>query len=186
MPPTARYVAAVTPIDAPAKWWWAASGSAARNRRRRTAASRSRRTRTPAGSLGGLLVVEFDQPGDRARARRHVRPLALQPVARGPRVGVGAGDQPVGPAGGEQAPAGGVHAGAAGSAGAVPGTLDRHHVEPQPRRAVGDDLRRAIVTVVEHDDRRERLTRQRLGAERLQTAADPALLVAGGDDDDGL
>ena len=57
-----------------------------------------RRAVAAAGRPGASrrLVVELDQPGDRPRAVGEVIELARQPVGRGPRVGVGAGDQAVG------------------------------------------------------------------------------------------
>jgi hypothetical protein len=131
-----------------------------------------------------FLIVELDQSGDRPRAALDVGELALEPIRRRARIGVGAGDQAVRPPEAEQLLTGGIHADPARCSGAGARTVEHRDRQAELAGCVGDDLRGVVDTVVEHDDRREAVARECLGRQGAQAIADSRALVPRWDDDD--
>ena len=137
------------------------------------------RRRVERGRLGG---IEFDQPADRLGTGGNQRELLGEPARRGARVGVRAGDEPVGPEPRE----GELHPVPPRGADAGPGA--RHHLHGRgdalPGRA--RDSARLVAAAVEHDDDGELVgLHVLLGAQGLETGRDPRGLVARGDDHHG-
>jgi hypothetical protein len=139
------------------------------------------------GQRRGFGRIEVDLAADRFGALCDRLELAGDPVGSDPRVGVGAGEQAIEPADRFEPRAADVHAGRPGDPGAAAGTGD--DVQGRPGEAgVGglDDLLGRVVAVVEQDDHLVGVAVDLdLVGERLEAAADPRLLVAGGDDDHG-
>ena len=99
------------PSDAPAKWWCSAAGvesphAARAAGRRRALGGAGRRWEAAARSAGSSST----RPAIDLRAGADVGELALEPVRRRAGVGIRAGDEPVGRAGGEEPVGGEVHA----------------------------------------------------------------------------
>ena len=174
-PPTCRYVAAVTAIEAPLKCGCAAPGRA-----------RSRRGQ-PGGAASRDAVLEVldhdlaaDGPGPALGGLQQRR----QPAGLDLGVGVRGGHEAVRRAGLQQPLAGDVHAQPARGADAQRRALD--DVQAQVARRLHRALARRVGAAVEDEDDLIGVARDpALRGQRLHAAPDERLLVAGGDRDHG-